>query len=159
MTSGKTIALTRWTFGSKIMFVFFNVLSRLVILIFFPKSKSLLISGLQSPSAVILETPQKTNYSLLPFFSHLFAMKCWDRIHDLSFLKVEFYFSFLKVEFKPAFLFSSFTFIKRLLSSSSLSAMRVVSSEYLRLLIFFSSNLDSSLCFIQPRISHDVLCL
>ena len=44
MTTGKTIALTRWTFVSKVMFLFFNMLPRLVILLFFPKSKSLLIS-------------------------------------------------------------------------------------------------------------------
>ena len=54
MTTGKTIALTRWTFVDKVMSLFFNVLSRLVIT-FLPKSKRLLISQLQSPSAVILE--------------------------------------------------------------------------------------------------------
>ena len=54
MTTGKTIALTRWTFVGKVMFLFFNMLSRLVIT-FLPRSKCLLISWLQSPSAVILE--------------------------------------------------------------------------------------------------------
>ena len=57
MTTGKTIALTRQTFIDKVMSLLFNVLSRLVI-IFLPRRKSLLISWLQSPSAVILE-PQK----------------------------------------------------------------------------------------------------
>ena len=57
MTTGKTIALTRWTFVGKVMFLLFNMLSRLVIT-FLPGSKHLLISWLQSPSAVILE-PQK----------------------------------------------------------------------------------------------------
>ena len=57
MTNGKTIALTRWTFVGKIMSLFFNMLSRLVIT-FFPRSKHLLISWLQSPSAVILEPPK-----------------------------------------------------------------------------------------------------
>ena len=57
MTTGKTIALTRWTFVSKVMSLVFNMLSRLVI-IFLPKSKCLLISWLQSPSAVILEPPK-----------------------------------------------------------------------------------------------------
>ena len=57
MTTGKTIALTRWTFVGKIMFLFFNMLSRLVITSL-PRSKRLLISWLQSPSAVILE-PKK----------------------------------------------------------------------------------------------------
>ena len=57
MTIGKTIALTRWTFVGKVMSLLFNMLSRLVI-IFLPRSKCLLISWLQSPSAVILE-PKK----------------------------------------------------------------------------------------------------
>ena len=57
MTTGKTIALTRWTFVGKVMSLFFNMLSRLVIT-FLPRSKCLLISWLQSPSAVILE-PKK----------------------------------------------------------------------------------------------------
>ena len=54
MTTGKTIALTRWTFVGKVMSVLFSMLSRLVIT-FLPRSKRLLISWLQSPSAVILE--------------------------------------------------------------------------------------------------------
>ena len=54
MTTGKTIALTRWTFVGKLMSLLFNMLSRLVIT-FLPRSKCLLISWLQSPSAVILE--------------------------------------------------------------------------------------------------------
>ena len=57
MTTGKTIALTRWTFVGKVMSVLFNMLSRLVIT-FLPRSKRLLISWLQSPSAMILE-PRK----------------------------------------------------------------------------------------------------
>ena len=57
MTTGKTIALTRWTFVDKVMSLLFNMLSRLVTS-FLPRSKYLLISWLQSPSAVILE-PQK----------------------------------------------------------------------------------------------------
>ena len=59
MTTGKTIALTRWTFVGKVMSLLFNMLSWLVIT-FLPKTKRLLISWLQSPSAVILE-PWKTN--------------------------------------------------------------------------------------------------
>ena len=57
MTPGKTIALTRWTFNGNVMSLLFNMLSRLVIA-FLPRSKCLLISWLQSPSAVILE-PKK----------------------------------------------------------------------------------------------------
>ena len=57
MTTGKSIALTRWTFVGKVMSLLFNILSRLVI-VFLPRSKCLLISWLRSPSAVILE-PKK----------------------------------------------------------------------------------------------------
>ena len=63
MTTGKTIALTRWTFVGKIMSLLFNMLSRLVIT-FLPRSKRLLISWLQSQSAVILEAPPPTKKSL-----------------------------------------------------------------------------------------------
>ena len=61
MTTGKTIALTRWTFVGKVMSLLFNMLSRLVIT-FLPRSKHLLISWLQSPSAVILEPPESASY-------------------------------------------------------------------------------------------------
>ena len=62
MTTGETIALTRWTFVGKVMSLLFNMLSRLVIA-FFPRSKHLLISWLQSPSAVIFE-PKKMNLTV-----------------------------------------------------------------------------------------------
>ena len=72
MTTGKTIALTRQTFVGKVMSLLFNMLSRLVIT-FLPRSKRLLISWLQSPSAVILE-PQKiksdTVTAVSPSISH-----------------------------------------------------------------------------------------
>ena len=67
MTIGKTIALTRWTFLDKVMSLFFNMLSRLVIT-FLPRSKRLLISWLQSPSVVILE-PQKIKSDTVSTFS------------------------------------------------------------------------------------------
>ena len=70
MITGKTIVLTRWTFVGKIMSLLFNVLSRLVIT-FLPRSKRLLISWLQSPSAVILEPP-KLSQPLFPLFPYLF---------------------------------------------------------------------------------------
>ena len=57
MTTGKTIALTRWIFVSKVIYLLFNMLSGFVI-VFLPRSKHLLISWLQSPSAVILEPPK-----------------------------------------------------------------------------------------------------
>ena len=64
MTTGKTIASTRWTFVGKVMSLFFNMLSRLVIA-FLPRSKHLVISWLQSPSAVILEAKKVDYWSLL----------------------------------------------------------------------------------------------
>ena len=76
VTSGKTIALTRWTFVGKTMSLLFNVPSRCVIA-FLPRTKCLLISCLQSPSAVISE-PRKLILSLFPWFSHLSAMSWWD---------------------------------------------------------------------------------
>ena len=62
MTTGKTIALTRWTFVGKVMFLPFNKQSRFVIA-FFPRSKHLLISWLQSASAVILESEKMKSVS------------------------------------------------------------------------------------------------
>ena len=73
MITGKTIALTRWTFVSKVISLLFNTLSRFVTA-FLPSSKHLLISWLQSPSAEILE-PQKIVCHCFLLFSHLFAMK------------------------------------------------------------------------------------
>ena len=72
MTTGKTIALTRRTFVGKVMSLLFNMLSRLAIT-FLPRSKCLLISWLQSPSAVILEPPQiksATVSTVSPFIRH-----------------------------------------------------------------------------------------
>ena len=76
MTTGKTIALTRQTVVDKVMSLLFNMLFRLVIT-FLPRKKSLLISWLQSPSAVILEPP-KIKSVTISIVSHLFAMKWWD---------------------------------------------------------------------------------
>ena len=72
MTTRKTVALTRWTFDGKVMFLFFNMLSRLVIA-FLPRSGCLLISWLQSPSAVILEPPKIKSVTVS--IVSLFAMK------------------------------------------------------------------------------------
>ena len=78
MTTGKTIALIRYTFVGKVMSLLFNMLSRLVIT-FLSRSKHLLISWLQSPSAVILEPP-KIKPLTVSIVSHLFAMKWWDQM-------------------------------------------------------------------------------
>ena len=77
MTTGKTIALTRWTSVAKVMSLLFNMLSSLVIT-FLPRDKHLLISWLQSPSTVILEP--KKSLTLFPLFPHLFHMRWWDQM-------------------------------------------------------------------------------
>ena len=95
MTTGKPIALTRQNFVGKVMSLIFNnckvmsLLSRLVIT-FLPRSKRLLISWLQLPSAVILEPKKNKVYHYFPFFPHIFAMKYGTRCHDPSFLNVGF---------------------------------------------------------------------
>ena len=126
VTTGKTVALTRRTFVGKVMSLLLNMLSRLIIT-FLPRSKCLLISWLQSPSAVIWET-EKINSDIVSTVSPSICHKVMGP--DVMILV------FWMLSFKPTFSLSSFTFIKRLLSSSSLSAIRVVSSAYLRLLIF-----------------------
>jgi len=126
MTTGKTIALSRWIFVGKVMSLLLNMLPRLVIT-FLPRSKHLLISWLQSPSAVILEPPKIKSATV----STVSASICHEVMGPDGMI-----FVFWVLSFKPTFSLSSFTFMKRLLSSSSLSAIRVVSSAYLRLLIF-----------------------
>ena len=106
------------------MSLLFNMLSRLVIT-FLPRSKHLLISWLQSPSAVILEPKQIVSHCFHCFPIYL-PWSDGTRCHDLH---------FLNVELQATFSLSSSTFIKRLFSSS-LSAIKVVSSAYLWLLIF-----------------------
>ena len=123
MTTGKTIALTRQTFVGKVMSLLFNMLSRLVIT-FLPKSKHLLISWLQSPSTVILEPRKIKSATVSPSI-------CYEVMGPDAMILV-----FWMLSFKPTVSLSFFTFIKRLFSSS-LSVIRVVSSAYLRLLIFF----------------------
>ena len=89
MTTGKNIALTRWTLVGKVMSLLLNMLSSLVI-IFLPRSKRLLISWLQSPSAVILEPPKiksDTVSTVSPSISH--EVMDGTRCHDLRFLNVE----------------------------------------------------------------------
>ena len=125
MTTGKTIALTRQTFVGKVMSLLFNMLSRMVIT-FLPKSKRLLISWLQPPSAVILE-PRKIKSATVSTVS---PSICHEVMGPDAMI-----FVFWMLSFKPTFSLSSFNFIKRLFASS-FSAIRLVSSAYLRLLIF-----------------------
>ena len=125
MTAGKIITLTKQTFFSKVTSLLLNMLSRLVIA-FLPRSKHLLISWLQSPSSVILE-PKKTNSVTISIVS---PSICREVVGTDARILV-----FWTLSFKPAFsLF--FTFIKRLFSSSLLSAIMLVSPAFLRLLMF-----------------------
>ena len=109
-TTGKTIALTRQIFVGKVMSLLFNVLSRLVIT-FLPRSRRLLISWLQSPSAVILEPKNIKAWHCFHCFPIYFP---WSDGPDAMI------FVFWMLSFKPTFSLFSFTFIKRLFSSSSL---------------------------------------
>ena len=88
LTTGKTIALTRRNFVDKVMSLLFNMLSRLVIT-FLPRSKHLLISRWQSPSAVILEPPQSKVSYCIHCFPICLPWSDGTRFRDLSFLNVE----------------------------------------------------------------------
>ena len=88
MTTGKTIALTRWTFVGKVMSLLLNMLSRLVIT-FLSRSKCLLISWLQSPSAVILEPPKNKVWHCFHCFPFYFLWSEGTGCHDLRFINVE----------------------------------------------------------------------
>jgi len=125
MTTGKTMALTIWTFAENVMPLFFKVMFSFVIA-FLIRNKHLLISRLLSLSEGILETSPTKNLHCFYFFPFYLSWSDGTRCNDLSLLNV----------FKPAFSVSSFTLIKRFHSSSSFSAIRVISSTYLRLLIF-----------------------
>ena len=87
MTTGKTIAVTRWTFVGKVTCLLFNMLSRLVIT-FLHRSKHLLISWLQSPSAVILETEENKVCYCFHCFPVYLPSSDGTRCHDLSFRNV-----------------------------------------------------------------------
>ena len=128
----------------KVMSLLFNVLSKLFIT-FLSRSKHLLSSWLSSPSAVILEPPKNKVSHYFHCFPIYLPWSDGTRCQDIH---------FLTVEFKPAFSLSSFTFIKRLFSSYSLSTIRVVSSVYLSLLLFLLAILipacaSSSLAFLM----------
>ena len=146
MTTGKTRALTIWTFVSKVMSLLFNMLSRFVTA-FLPRSKHLLISWLQSPSAAILE-PKKIKSHCFHYFLIYFPWNNGTRCHDLS---------FWMMSFKPNFSLSSFIFIKRHFSFSLLSAIRVGSSAYLRLLVFLPAILIPACA--APKLSQIWLLL
>ena len=126
VTTRKTIALIRQTFVGKVMPLLFNMLSRFVIS-FLPRSKGLLISWLQPPSAVILKPKKIRSVTVFTVYPPI----CLE-VMVLNAMIFVFWMS----SFKPAFSLSSRTVIKRLFSSFLLSAIRVMPSAYLRLLVF-----------------------
>ena len=141
--------LTRRTSVNKVMSLLFNMLSRLLIA-FLPRSKHLLISWLQSLSAVILEPRKIKSATVSPSI-------CLEVMGPDAMILI-----FWMLSFKPTFSLSSFTFIKRLFSSSSISAIRVMSSAYLRLLIFLlailipacdSSSPASHMMFVAQKLN------
>ena len=138
MTTGKTIALTRWTFIGKVMSLLLNMLSMLFIA-FLPRSEHLLISWLQSPS----DTKNGAQENKICHRCHCFPIYLpWSdgtRCHDLSFMNVEFKANFFT-------LFFAFCHMGGVICISEVIDISL-------------SNLDSSLCFIQSSISHDVLCI
>ena len=149
MTTGKTIALTKRTFVGKVTSLLFNMLSRLVIT-FLPRSKRLLISWLQSPSAVILE-PKKIKSDTVSTVSPSIYHEVMGP--DAMILV------FWMLSFKPAFSLSSFTFIKRFF----LIHLCFLPWGWCHLHIWgcwhFSRQSWFQLVLIQPSISHDVLCI
>jgi len=114
--------------------------ARLVVA-FLPRSKHLLISWLQSAPAMILEPPKIK----LVTISIVFQSICHEVMGPDAMILV-----FWMLSFKPTFSLSSFTFINRHFSSSSLSAIRVVSSAYLRLLIFLPATLIPACASSSP---------
>ena len=118
------------------MSLLFNMLSRLVIT-FLLSSKHLLISWLQSPSIVILESPKIKSLTVSPSICH--------EMMGLDAMILVFW----MLSFKPTYSLSSFTFIKKLFSSL-LSAIRMVLSAYLRLLIFLPAILISDCVSSSP---------
>ena len=144
MTTRKTISLTIWTFVSKVMSLLFNMLYRFV-RAFLSRSKCLLISCQQSPSAVNLEPPKIKSVAVSIVSPSIFHGVMWPGVIILV---------FWMFSFKPTFSLYSVTFIKRLFSSSSLSVIRVVYICISEVIDVSPNDPDSSLCFIQPGSSY-----
>ena len=126
MTTGKTIALTRRTLVGKVMSLLLNMLSRLLI-IFLPRSKRLNFMATVTICSNFGAQEDKVCHCF-----HFFPPSICHEVMEPDAMILVFW----MLSFKPTFSLSSFTIIKRLFSSSSISAIRVVSSAYLRLLIF-----------------------
>ena len=138
MTTGKTVALTRWTFVGNVMSLLFNTLSRFVIA-FLPKNKDLLISRLPSPSEMILEPKKRKSVTVYIVSPSI----CNEEVGPDAMTLV-----FWMLSFKSAFSLSSFTFI--------LSAIRVVSSAYLWLLLFLQAILIPACASFSKSIKMEI---
>ena len=139
------MALTRWIFAGKVTSLLFNMLSRLAIA-FLPRNKHLLISWPQSPSAVFLESKKIKSVTL----SIVSPSICHEVMGPDAMILV-----FCMLSLKPTFSLSSFTFIKKLFSSSLLSVISVVSTAYLSLLIFLPEIL---IPFVLHPVQHFAWC-
>ena len=140
MTTGKTIALTRWAFVDKVISLLINILSSFV-LAFLPRNKCLLISWLQSWSAEILELKKIKPFTV----SIISPFICYEVMGPDPMI-----FVFWMLNFNPAFSLSSFTFIKRSFTSSSLSAM---SGCHLHIWGYYNSFCIPSLFFHSTNIA------
>ena len=143
-STGKTIALTRRTFVGKVMSLLFNMQSRLDVS-FLPRSKCLLVSWLQFICSDV--GAKKDKSSTVPTIS---PSICHEVMGPDAMILV-----FWMLSFKLTFSLSSYTFIKRLFSSSLLSAIRVVSSAYLRSFIFLPAIWFQ---LVLPPIQHFSWC-
>ena len=143
MTTGKTIALTRWTFVSKVMSLLFNMLSRLVIA-FLPKSKCFLILWLQSPSSVILE-PKKIKFVTVSIVS---PSICHEMMEPDAMILI-----FWILSFKSTSSLSSFTLVLYTKAKSNGLALPEDQADEVWNLIccsqFHCVNLDNCLRFIS----------
>ena len=148
MTTGKPITLTRWTFVSKVMSLLFNMLYRFVIT-FLPRRECLLISWLQSLSKVILE-PTKIKSVTVSTVSPSICHEVWDQMPWSSFIECW----VLNQVF--TLLFHLHHEALHFLLGFCHNGGTICISEGIDI---SPCNLDSSLCFIQPGISHDVLCI
>ena len=137
--------LTIQTSVLKVMSLLFNMMSSFVIA-FLPRTKCLLISWLQSPSAVILEPPKIISHCFYCFPIYL-PWSDRTRYHNLSFLNAV----LSQLFHSPLSLSSRVSFFAFCHKGGVICISEVIDIS--------SSNLDSSLCFFQPSVSHDVLCI
>ena len=126
MTDGKTIALTRWTFVGEVMSLLFNMLSRFLIVCLRLSMRSFNFMAKVTICSDFGAQENKVSHCFPIYLQWSDGTVCQNL-------------TFWMLSFKPTVSLSSFTFIKTLFSSSGLSAIRVVSSTYLRLLIFLQA--------------------